>query len=498
MASKPIHLSLNALDHLPPANYANCILYFPLKAGISSHSVFDLLQRGLHRTFIQIPWLSGKIFPVPHTQPRVIEIQYFHPVHADETRPYQLKFNDLDPSGGTYEDLQESAFHPTAFEDQALTWASFLPDLAQGAEVFVAQANFLPGGCILTAAVNHAAADGAGLFSMLKIWADNCTDVQTGNEDLRQVTQPLEISDRDLLERIWVEKGSGRSALQMPPETWKLLGLEAPGFVKPSWAIDGQQRKQAPTRGSSSPRCDMKSYVFYLSAVNVAALREECSKETGTTHLSTNDVISALIWQCLLRSRTAAKKASLAVDGGYSAPHADSEDARLDLPFDVRPYFSQSVPANYLGNFTMINQVSMPLSRLIAPSTTFGSVASTIRKVAGEVTTTSLMDAYSLVKTVRTGLTLDNLRADGTGLIITSLLAIPMAAVSFGGGLFANDGKPETMRMLMGAINKVFRYCVILPRKSHGGVEFVANMFEKEMELLMEDEEFRKYALFVT
>ena len=413
-------------------------------------------------------------------------------MNADETRPYQLKYNDLDPSG-TYEDLQESAFHPTAFEDQALTWAPFLPDLSTGAEVFVAQANFLPGGCILTAAVCHAASDGAGLFSMLKIWADNCKDVQTNN--LPDVTLPLEISDRNLLERIWVEEGSGRPSLQMPPETWKFLGLKAPGLAKPSGPIDGQQSQHAPTRGTSSPGCYMKSYVFYMSAVNLAALREECSEETGTTHLSTNDVICALIWRCLLRSRTAAKEPQ-AVNGDRSA-HADSSEARLDLPFDVRPYFSQSVPANYLGNFTMINQASMPLSLLVAPSTTIGSVAGTIRQVAGEVTTTNLMDAYSLVKTVRTGLKLDNLKADGTGLIITSLIAIPMPAVSFGGELFANDGKPEAMRMLMGAINKVFRYCVILPRKSHEGVEFVANMFDKEMELLMEDEDFGKYAMFV-
>lgn len=493
MASEPIHFSLNALDHLPPPNYANGVLYLPLKAGSSSREVFDLLQRGLHRTFVQVPWLSGRVIPVPHTEPRVFEIQY-HPVNIDVARPYQLKFNDLDPSQ-TYENLQESAFHPAAFDDEALTWAPFLPDVSNGTEVFVAQANFLPGGCIITAAACHTASDGVGVFSALKIWADNCRDVEIGN--VTKMTQPLEISDRNLLERISVEMGSGRPIHQIPPETWKLLGLEAPKPAKPSETVNRQQQSnQAPSIGTSSVQGYMKPYVFYIPAAKVAALREECSKEIGAIQLSINDVICALIWRCLLRSRAAAREPQIV--NGNSSALADSSEARLDLPFDVRPYFSQSLPSNYLGNFTMINQVLLPLSVLVAPSTTIGSVAGTIRQVAAEVTTTNLMDAYSLVKTVQSGLKLDNLKADGNGLIITSLLAFPMAELSFGGKLFANDGKPEAMRMLMGAINKVFRYCVILPRKSHGGVEFLANMFDREMELLMEDEDFGKYAMFVT
>jgi hypothetical protein len=36
------------------------------------------------------------------------------------------------------------------FEDSELIWAPFMPDINTGPEVFVAQANFIPGGCILT------------------------------------------------------------------------------------------------------------------------------------------------------------------------------------------------------------------------------------------------------------------------------------------------------------------------------------------------------------
>ena len=497
MDPKTIHIALNAQDHLPPPNYANLILYLPLKPSANAKEVFNVLQLGLHRTFVQLPWLSGKIYPVSPTELGVLEIRY-HPVRENELRPQQLKFNELH-SSKTYEDLRESAFHPAAFEDDDLTWAPFLPDVTNGTEVFVAQANFMPGACILTAAVCHAASDGTGAFTVLKFWADNCRDVQVG--DGLQMTQPLEISDRNLLERICTEEGSGRSVGQIPPSTWRLLGFEAPvDDNDPTEAATGQHAAAEPgrMRNAIGPQKVMKAYIFYISPAKVAALRDECMKELGT-NVTVNDVICALVWRCLLKSRMSARvsaSAKEAVNGDQSV-HTDDSQARLDLPFDVRPYFSQSLPGNYLGNFTMINQARLPLSDLVSPSTSVASVAQTIRQVADKVTTASLLDAYTLVKTLRTGLQLHNLKVDGSGLMITSLLGFPIAELCFGAKLFGNGGKPEALRSLIGAVTKVFRYCMVLPKKSHGGVEFVANMFEEEMDLLMEDEEFGKYAMFV-
>ena len=495
MGSLPIHVALNAQDHLPPPNYANVILYLPLKAGATPKNVFNVLQLGLHRTFFQLPWLDGKVYPVSPTTPEVLEIRYY-PVNIDGLPPRQFKFNELD-STETYEGLRESAFHPALFEDETLTWMPFLPDLTNGTEVFVAQANFMPDVCILTAAVCHVASDGMGALNVLRIWADNCRDVQMGNSP--QIKQPPEISDRHLLERTWTKQGSGRLPGEIPKTTWRLLGLEPPSDAHSTEAVNGQHEAGlAGPSGAIDPQRVMKPYVFYISPVKVMALRDDCMEKLGGTPVSVNDVICALIWRCLLKSRSAAKKSSSAPGvNGEHPRHVNDIEARLDLPFDVRPYFSQSLPANYLGNFTMINQILLPLSYLVAPSTSVASVAHTIRQVAGEVTTTSLMDAYTLVKTIRTGLKLHNLKVDGNGLMITSLLGFPIAEVCFGERLFENGGRPEAIRSLMGAITNIFRYCIVLPRKTHGGVEFIANMLEEEMDHLMEDEEFGKYTLFV-
>jgi trichothecene 3-O-acetyltransferase len=55
MALEPIHTPLNALDSLPRTNYSNIILHMPLKSNVSHEEAFNVLQEGLHRTFVQLP-----------------------------------------------------------------------------------------------------------------------------------------------------------------------------------------------------------------------------------------------------------------------------------------------------------------------------------------------------------------------------------------------------------------------------------------------------------
>ncbi|KAI1395413.1 hypothetical protein F4819DRAFT_478522 [Hypoxylon fuscum] len=491
MASKTIHVALNSLDHLPPPVYANAILYLPLKVNVSAKEAFEFLREGLHRTFVQLPWLSGKVHRISTTGTGALEMRH-HPVNLDGPRPYQLKFNELD-SLDTYEDLRETAFHPSTYEDEALTWAPFLADLTNGAEVFVAQANFMPGACILTAAICHVISDATGLNGIFKIWADNCHDMQLGNP--LHWDQFAEISDHSLLEQVWTKEGAGRAAQEFPPETWRLLGLEAPSDSRSLVDEEVKQKTEhASASDSAALRGDMKACIFYMSPKNTKALRNECNKSSDTADVSMNDAICALAWRCFLRSRAAASSTNGV--NGTDTTDADGAQVRLDLPFDVRPYFPHMVPPNYLGNFTMIHQFLLSRSRLLSRAS-LGEVARMFRQAASEITTYRVMDAYTLVKTVTNALELQNLKVDGNGLMITSLLGLELSEVCFGDGVFGNGGKPEAMRTLMGAINKSFRYCAILPRKSHGGVELVANLFDDELDVLLEDEEFGHYAVFV-
>ncbi|KAF7504197.1 hypothetical protein GJ744_002616 [Endocarpon pusillum] len=62
MKSQEIHITLNPLDYVPPRNYVRLLFPFVLKPGVDDKVVFNDLREALHKTFVQQPWLSGKLF----------------------------------------------------------------------------------------------------------------------------------------------------------------------------------------------------------------------------------------------------------------------------------------------------------------------------------------------------------------------------------------------------------------------------------------------------
>ncbi|KAL2167883.1 hypothetical protein VTG60DRAFT_670 [Thermothelomyces hinnuleus] len=522
MASKTVHIPLNTMDHMPPPNYSNFIYYLPLKPGVSAREAFEFLQKGLQITFARLPWLAGKVFPAsptaPNYRPGLLEIRYDLP-EGDATIPlHQFRFKELE-SSLTYNEIRETDFHPETFDDATVTWAPYLPDVTKGADVFVAQANALPGGIVLTMAICHVVSDGVGIMNAARAWANGCRELHLGAS---HTTLPPQISDHEVLERACdaYEGQTKKSADQFPPESWRLLNMEPP------YAAGQEEPAPAPapasflvTKSSDGVPRMMKSYLFYIPPAKVAALRENCIRELGgDVDLSINDVVCALIWRSLLKARVSGARDASKCDGapaadGNTSPNVrpstfEGVEARLQLPFDARPYLSHDVvPSDYMGNFTMMNQVVLPLADLVAPSTSVASVARTIREGAKGITAERLMEAYALLRTLfqngKPSMKLNKtLAVGGTGLIITSLVAFPLSDLCFEPDetrttFFGNGGKPEAMRTLMGAINQVFRYGAVLPRKQHGGIEFAVNALDEEFDALMRDEELCKYALLM-
>lgn len=496
------HIPLTPFDHIPPRNYVKSVCYFPLKPGVTPAHAFAVLQKGLHRTFVQLPWLSGKTFwqsdKAPGWRPGQLEIRHGL-VTEDSPMPYQLRFNELETSW-SYGELQASGFPTDAFQDEELLWAPFLPDVEHGADVWVAQANFIPGACLIAAAPFHPVSDGVANVTIFNIWAENCKALQQidGNLTSPKSDLPPAISDRTMLERLWKEEGTGRPVHEIDAASWKLLGLDVPSG-------NAHDNKPAETSIGSRPvvqavpQRSMKSNVFYIPPSRFIALKEECIKQDASSQLSRNDALAALIWRALLKARASAKLHNAAEgtqDGKAEWLDAGTE-ARLEMTLDGRPEFSQSLPATYLGNVVLINQASTPLSTLVSPQTSIADVARLIRNSAAEITPARVLDSYTLVESMKDygDLKMKFTSVDGWSMLITSLLMFPIDTISFGDQIFDNGGKADAMRPLMSAFNRFFRICFILPRKKNGGVEFVVSLYEEEMERLLEDEEFGRFAM---
>ncbi|PGH02439.1 hypothetical protein AJ80_08859 [Polytolypa hystricis UAMH7299] len=488
MASKTVYVALTPLDHLHQPNYVKLCYYLPLKPNVSAQDVYADLSKGLRKTFVQLPWLGGKVHnqapDTPRWRPGQREIRY-EPVSADGPPPHQLRYKELS-SDLTYAELKEEGFPSDVFDDEDLLAVPVEGDLEAGCDIFVAQANFIPGACVLCMSTCHAAIDGTAMVIVMKAWADNCRSLYEEGAEAEQL--PVESFDRNLLDRLWEQEGS-RNVPAESADWWTkgLVGLE----------FDRSDNEDATTKkfngvlnGYKMPSRLMTNRTFYMSSANIAALQKECNDADtdGGDALSSNDVVTALMWRSLVRARAAAASPD---DTSLSA------ESVLESAIDGRTDFSQAVPPSYMGNITFYNQAQLQVADLQDPSVPLGQVARVIRAGAGRVNSASLQEGYSLIRAVPDYRVLRPRfrRLKGADMLISNLLLFPVNDIVFGSEKFGNSGRAEAVRCFMGQFNHAARVSFVLPRRSAGGIELSMNLYEEEMDSLLEDDDFGRFCL---
>ncbi|KAI1361472.1 hypothetical protein F5Y08DRAFT_18028 [Xylaria arbuscula] len=488
------HLTLNPLDHFPPSNYTYFVTCLPLKEGVTSEEASQVLREGLRRTFVQLPWLSGKIHyqspNAPGWRPGQLEIRYDEADFGGDAPLRQLRIKHLDPEelGATYEELRESGFPLDRFDDEQLTPSELLPRYEDGPDCFSAQANFLPGACLLTTASQHAACDGTSQFDVWKIFAANCDSLQEPGSPWPE-PPAAESSDRTLLERIWETEGTGTPLQDVDPASWSLLDISRPGEPRLEAAPSLKILSEEP----------MQAAKFYMSPDKFSLLQKQCAEQTAGqqgVNISANDALSALVWRCMLRAKY---KAVLEGSRSSAKQDARSAKARLFMTLDARPDISQAMPMVYLANCFVINICVKPVAALSSAETSVGEVARDIRGVLNKTTRAVLLDGYTVA---REAPDLDAIRLNrghtpgSFDMVLSSLLMFPVQDVKFGGRVFANEGRPDGMQPLMRRFNRASQVCFVMPRRPWGGVELVLNLYPDEMKILLDDDEFSEWCLF--
>ncbi|KAK8115346.1 hypothetical protein PG999_007415 [Apiospora kogelbergensis] len=493
MSTREKYESLSPFDHCVPRAYYNLALYIPLKTRATPEEAFELLHDGLRRVFDRLPWLNGKVqYQSPETpgwRPGQLELRYT-PVQG---RLAQLKFNSL-KTDLDYVSLQDLGFPVDCFDDSEIAPHGFFADLNAPRDVFVGQANFLPGGCILVSAIHHNASDEGAYFDILRLWADECAALHTKGAPTIQT--PADHQNRGVLKQIWSQENTVSSIEVIDLETWGLVGLEAADFRQEASVLPGPAPQ--PPKPADRP---LKAGVFYISPDNLTALRDHVNGEMGASGAaSVNDALCALIWRCLIQARSMAspRKPSETPEEGRNVGRV--EESRLNMVYDGRSHYSSALPDIYLGNLTFNVLSSLPLERLAGADSTVGSVAALLRHNAGRADSAKLLNLFCLLDNLSDYDELIRLKrkrtssVEGNNLSISSMVNVQMDSVCFGKGpVFGNNGHVEAARLLMGTINSWTRTCLISPRTKNGAVEFVAKMYDEEFELLMADTQFAQY-----
>ncbi|KAF2993296.1 hypothetical protein E8E14_001125 [Neopestalotiopsis sp. 37M] len=461
---------------------------------------FKALQAGLRETVKQQPWLGGRVYPQsredPSWRPGQLEIRYEEAADEQSDLP-QFHYKQLDDNLAYEEDLEDNGFPIDVVPDEELIWMPlFVPiDSASNPEVLAAQANFVEGGCLLVVAINHTVCDGTAHLEVCKLWAANCDALQQG---LPADVWPSENADRSLIDTIWKREttDSREDVSSLPPEVWRLMNLDPPHLKANDDHGDNNEHLDRTVQLGDTG--ELVSTIFYISAAMFSELRQRCIAEatagsTTPAPLSGNDAMCALIWRSLMKARREA-----ALQASRVVPE-DIEGAKshIHMPLDARHNFSHSVPTPYLGNFTLMNRCEQELSSLTNDQYILGRIAQEIHAVSAAATHEAVLGAYAIARGVKDLAILPH--GSGSGLqsfdnVITSLITYPMEDVRFGGSFLSNGGKPDALRPLMEGWNKSGRFCFVLPRKANGGVEFVLNTTPEEMRIMLQDDEFNRYA----
>lgn len=508
---------VNPFDLMNPNLYVGLKFYLPLCEGVAFDRVFARLQDGLRRTIQLIPDLEGRVMPCSEH-----EIGYkkgdlritFPPVPSTSTAvaedsnssvgPRQLRYKDLSETLPSFKELQAGGFLASAFEDQVVLDCAWFPPLP--ADVLLAQANFVKGGCILAINVHHAAFDGVGVITALRAWAESCKYAQ-GDMSADCSWLDPESLNRDLPYVLYELEGHAKPAHEVDPRVWGFLG-----FPKPADLVEECDKVKAePSKTESklpvpppfprqfawppAPPVDgrrLKPTTFLISPVNLEKLRQKVllDPEAKGAVTSTSDIVQALFWRAAIKARYKVAKELHGLNFG------PSDLAIVEMPIDARPYFSSLLPASYMGSCLVTNRPYMPVEELCAPETSIGRVAYLFREAATNITPSLVHDAFTLLQSIPDYSMLTNacMGLGGVHIMMNNMMSFQTSEISFGGEFFANDGVPDTMRIQMDRFNTAFRLAIICPMRKDGGVELLLGTLPEELGTLIADEEFTEHA----
>ncbi|KIH87133.1 hypothetical protein SPBR_04968 [Sporothrix brasiliensis 5110] len=259
-------------------------------------AVVATLQTGLARLVAAFPWLGGQVVRAAGADGR----RHLHFAPLPDGPP-PLVVTDA-PLTLTMTALRAAQYPFRLLDESVVAPRRTLPSPAEPAErpVLLVQATFLHGGgLVLTVVGHHAAMDMVGQTAVVDWLAQACRGEAYSADDLA-VGNGDRAGAVDLL-----DEGAGDPFALIPEQ---VLPVEE-GESESESEGNGAQPGEAPETGPPTPPPPIAWSYFHVSQTALEALKDEATrtlpKAGGIPFVSTNDALSAFLWQAILRARRA-------------------------------------------------------------------------------------------------------------------------------------------------------------------------------------------------
>ncbi|KAK9238494.1 transferase [Lipomyces kononenkoae] len=443
---------LDILGQQPRINrlYTQITLCFQLPGPYAQSEIVSILKSGFDSLSENFPWIAGKIGNEDDTfkiKPSVSENKS-HIVVRDYTNDDSVPdWNALRKANFPFSMIDEPIFAPCKTVE---------PD-SEGLLVFIIQANFVNGGgLLLTLNGQHGSMDMAGQSQMMYLLAKACR-----NEPFTDMELAIGNMDRQHI-----------LSLLHDPDT-----LDS---YKPK--EEGKQR-QAETTSPSS--CTWTYFSF--SATDLASMKSEATStipSSGTCgFVSTDDVLSAFIWQSISRSRLPRYSTKPSASAAFMM-------TTLSRNVDVRRYLN--IPPTYPGLVTNATVHTSSLNDVVEQS--IGVLSSQLRTALDPISlshrTRELATLLSKEKNAQNA-TIVPKGVPELDVRLSSWAKEKCYCLDFGFGLPAAVRRP---RFTDGAREGLVYF---LPKRLDGQIVVGICLREEDMERLKGDEQFVRFGRYI-
>ncbi|KAJ5555256.1 Transferase [Penicillium sp. DV-2018c] len=438
--------------------YTQICSIYPISDPSCHDSIIETLSNGLDRLAKSFPWLTGHVVNEGAGEGNT---GVFRIIPLDKI---QLVVKDLrnDPSAPTMESLRHAKYPFTMLDENTIAPCTTLnlpdnpPNVAtESALVFCVQANFIEGGLIITIVTQHNVMDMTGQDFIARLLSKACHNEPFTSEELA------------------VGNMSRSQVIPLLDESYTPGPELAYQTVKPEPGVD-----DAGSEGAVPPQSTW-AYVE-LSAAHLKSLKALAMNTLppSTKFISTDDAVSAFVWQSIARARAS----RLGASSESMLTRAVDMRLRLGVHKDY-PGLLQNLTYN-TETIKKLSQeplgiVAAQLRSQLDPSK--NDLAFKTRALATVMSRSADKSKISITATVNVS----------TDFMLSSWSYVSCYELDFNLGL----GKPEAVRRPRFTPFEGLGY--LMPRSPGGEMQVAIGLRDEDWQRLKADGEFTRYATYI-
>ncbi|RPA74893.1 trichothecene 3-O-acetyltransferase [Ascobolus immersus RN42] len=406
-------------------------------------AIVERLQAGLDKMIEVIPWLAGEVIHegVTATNTGVTKIRARPAVPIIEKYHDSPTYSELKSANFPSRMLTERQFCPIT-TDPSLYRAPFLHGFNP---VFLIQANFIPGALLLTIMTNHTTCDMTGQGILMELLHKACTSTPF---------TPTEISSLN------------------HPRTTAIPFLPSYDTSNIPYQLVPPCTSGRPGDGTNLPPVTWTFFTFTPAALSALKALASENLPSTTPFISTNDAVSALLYQRL----SIARRPNL----------PENSTCTFSRAVNIRPFFADTMPPLYPANAKNMVYATYPLPAICdAP---LSHIAADLRRLVAPETNTIRRDTQTLASLFHNsesknvaGL-LGKLNRD-TDYVISCWSKLNCYKLDYGLGL----GKPEVVRRPECEGGERLTCTYFMPMREDGELAVCAALRREELEGLRKD-----------